>query len=353
MTPIAPHITAFLRERLPVQQGASVHTCDTYAYAFQLLFQYASARLKTSPSKLNLEKIDAKLVMDFLVHLEQERGNSVKTRNLRLAAIKSFMRFVQFRVPACVDQARCVLAIPLKKTVSRVVPHLSLAEVTAILDSPELDTRLGVRDRAMLHVCFAAGLRVSELVGLCMSDVRLQPAPTIQVHGKGRRERVLPLWKQAARDLRAWLAIRGEAPTPELFLNACDAPMTRSGFAYVLRKHASSAAKQCPSLKKRRVSPHVLRHTCAMTILQATGDLRRVSLWLGHADMQTTQTYLHADPGEKLQAIEAITPLALRKGRFRAPDRLIASLHARDGNTRRRGAGAVRPPIMRSQRART
>lgn len=327
MIAIAPHITAFLRERLPVQRGASTHTCDSYAYAFQLLFQFASPRLKVKPSDLQLEQIDAALVMDFLEQLETRRGNSASTRNVRLAAIKSFMRFCEYRVPSILEQSRRILAIPLKRTDQPLIKHLSMAEMQAILNVPDLRTRWGIRDRAMLHLCFSAGLRVSELVGLPLTALSLQPTPTIRILGKGRKERALPVWKQTAADLRAWLAVRGEARVPELFLNARAEPMTRSGFEYVLRKHVQSAVESCPSLHDKRVSPHVLRHSCAMMLLQATGDLRKVSLWLGHANVQTTEIYLRADPMEKLQAIEAVIPPSLKRGRFCAPDKLIALLH--------------------------
>jgi integrase/recombinase XerD len=329
MTPIAPHITAFLRERLPLQRGASVHTCESYAYTFQLLFTYMSQRLNRQPSELCLEQLDAPIVMDFLAYLETERGNSPSTRNTRLAAITSFMRFVEYRVPAMLEQSRRVLAIPTKKTAVPLVKHLSMTEMQAILDAPDLQTRAGIRDRAMLHLCFAAGLRVAELLTLPLTAVTFHPTPVVRVLGKGRRERALPLWNQTADDLRAWCAVRGEVRVPELFLNAQGKVMTREGFAYVLRKYVRSAAHRCPSLEGKAVSPHVLRHTCAMMILQATGDLRKVSLWLGHADMQTTEVYLRADPTDKLEAIEAVVPPMLRRGQFTVPDKLIALLHGK------------------------
>ncbi len=329
MTPIAPHVSAFFQQRLPVERGTSQHTIDSYAYALKLLLEYASNRLATAPSQLHLEQIDATLVSAFLGHLETQRTNSARTRNARLAAVKSFMRFVEHRVPAALDQVRRVLAIPMKKTDGRLVKHLTIAEVRAVLDGPDLQTRLGLRDRAMLHLCFAGALRVSELVGLTLADVTLGGQPSIRVHGKGRRERCLPLWKQVAADLRAWMAVRGAAPVPEVFLNRRDREMTRSGVAYLLKKYVDDAAKTCSSLDGRQLSPHVLRHTCALMILQATGDVRKVSLWLGHAHLQTTQCYLEVDPTEKLEAIEAITPPALRRGRFRPRDELIASLTAR------------------------
>jgi site-specific recombinase XerD len=264
--------------------------------------------------------------MDFLQYLEEVRHNSPQTRNARLVAIRSFMHFIEYRVPALLEHSRRVLAIPMKRTDTRLVNFLSAHEVQAILNAPDLQRREGIRDRAMLHLCFAAALRVSELVGLPLTAVELDPTPLVRVRGKGRRERALPLWKQTVRDLRAWLSVRGHALAPELFLNARGAPITRFGFEYILRKHARAAAKVCPSLNNKRISPHVLRHSSAMLVLQATGDLRKVSLWLGHASMQTTEIYLRADPTEKLNAIEAVVPPTLRCGHFRVPDKLIASL---------------------------
>jgi len=326
MTAIAPHITAFLRERLPIEREASEHTCNSYSYAFQLLFGFASRNLKTKPSALQLEQIDAPLVLSFLQHLESVRNNRASSRNVRLAAIKSFMHFIEYRVPSALDQVRRILAIPEKKTDTRLVAHLEVNEMQAVLDAPDPTTRDGIRDRAMLHLGFSAGLRVSELVGLQLNNVTLYPTPNILVQGKGRRERSLPLTKESAVAIRAWLSLRGEAFVPELFLNARSQSMTRSGFEYILRKHVNTAAKTCPSLIKKRISPHKLRHTCAMIALRATGDIRKVSLWLGHSSIQSTEIYTRADPTEKLEAIEAITPPALRRGRFRPPDKLIELL---------------------------
>ena len=326
MTPIAPLITSFLRDRLAIERGTSQHTCDTYSYAFKLLFEFAGNKLKLAPSKLWLEHINAPLVLAFLEHIEKSSNNSALTRNARLAAIKSFMRFVEYRVPSALEQVHAVLAIPTKKTDTPLVSYLSKEETQAVLDAPDPRTRSGTRDRAMLHLGFTAGLRVSELVGLCMGDLTLHPTPAILVRGKGRRQRALPLWKETTAALRAWLAIRQEAGVPELFLNARGIQMSRWGFEHILRKHVKTAANRCPSILNKKISPHVLRHTCAMVILQATGDIRKVSLWLGHSSIQTTEIYLQADPSEKLEAIEAITPPALRRGAFRPPDKLLAFL---------------------------
>jgi integrase/recombinase XerD len=326
MTPIAPLITSFLREHMPIEQGYSSHTCETYAHAFRLLFIFASKRLGIRPSQICLEQIDAALILDFLAHIEQQRGNCAATRNGRLAAVKAFIRYVEFRVPSALAQARQVHAIPGKRHDQALVRHLTMDQVKAILNAPNVTTRLGIRDRAMLHLCFAGGLRVSELVGLPLENLSLQPTPSIRVLGKGRKQRCLPLWKETAADLRAWLAVRGAVPVPELFVNAQGAAMSRAGFEYILDKHVSVATKSCSSLSGRSVSPHQLRHSCAITMLQATRDIRKVALWLGHADIRTTEIYLRVDPTEKLEALEAVLPPGLRRGRFKAPDALIASL---------------------------
>jgi len=329
MTPIAHHITAFLQQRLPVERRASDNTIDSYAYAFMLLFEYASSSLKIPPSELYFEQINAPMVIAFLNYLETVRGNGPSSRNIRLAAIKSFMKFMQYRVPAALEQIQCILAIPLKKADTRLVRHFTVEEMQAILDAPVPTRRDGIRDRAMLHLCFAGGLRVSELIGLQLADLKLQPSASVLVHGKGRKERCLPLWKETASALRAWLAVRGDIAGTDLFPNARGEPMTRAGFEYILCKHAKSAIKACPSLAEKRISPHVIRHTCALTILQATKDLRKVSLWLGHAHMQTTEMYTRVDPSVKLETLEAIIAPKLRCGRFKATDKLIDSLNPR------------------------
>ncbi|WP_352722102.1 tyrosine-type recombinase/integrase [Mesorhizobium sp. M0306] len=268
MTPIAPLIEAFLDETLARQRGVSRHTRDSYALSFQLLFMFAAKRLKVTPSALTLEQLDAGLISAFLEYLEDKRKNAPVTRNVRLAAIKSFFRFLEYRQPAALEHIRRVLAIPFKKTDRRLVPFL-LRELQAVLDAPDPGTRDGIRDRTMLHLAVCAGLRVSELTGLKLEDFDLS-SMSIRVLGKGRRERTLPLWKTTAAALRAWLAVRGRVAAPEVFVNARGVPLSRWGFAYLLKQHAATAARAHPGLDKKRISPHVLRHTCAMIVLQAT-----------------------------------------------------------------------------------
>jgi integrase/recombinase XerD len=326
MTSLAPHLSGFLREHLPKERRASQHTCEAYAQSFQLLLGFAANRLKIKPSKIEMERLDAPLILAFLEHLEKKRGNSVRTRNARLAAINSFFRFLEYRVPSCLDQARRIHAIPMKKTDQALVDYLARDELQALLDAPDTSTVSGIRDRAMLHLAFAAGMRVSELVGLRLDQIDRQGLATVHIVGKGRRERVLPLWKETAVAVKAWLKVRPASTAPELFLNARGQAMTRSGFEYILAKHVTTASRVAPSVASKRVSPHVLRHTCAMHTLQATRDVRKVSLWLGHASLQSTEVYLRADPTEKLEALNAMTPPTLKPGRFRAPDKLLAML---------------------------
>lgn len=325
MTPIAPHVSDFLRVRLPIERNASAHTRATYGHAFLLLFEFAAKRLTCSPSSLELEQIDAKLVMAFLDHLERGRGNGISSRNARLAAIKSLFRYIEHRVPSAIDQVRRILAIPTKRSTSRLVGYLSREEAQAIINAPD-STATGLRDRAMLHLAVATGIRVSELVGLRLDDLVLQPQPTLTVHGKGRRERRLPLWRETVTALKRWLRVRPLDTSRQLFLNDRGGTLTRSGFAYLLAKYVAIAALKSPSLRTKRVSPHVLRHTCAMITLQATRDVRKVALWLGHAHLATTEIYLRADPTEQLDALAKVAPFGLRPGRFKGTDPLIAML---------------------------
>jgi integrase/recombinase XerD len=328
MTSLATHVSVFLRERLPLERGASERTCDTYALALRLFFEFGAQKLKIRPSALKLEQLDAPLVLEFLAHLETQRHNGPATRNVRLAAIRTFMRFIEYREPSALQQVQRIRAIPMKRVDMPLVDYLNRAEMQALLDAPNPNTREGVRDRAMLHVAYAAGLRVSELVGLRLDNLAFDPTLSIHVLGKGRRERALPLWRETATVLRAWLALRPAGQATEVFLNARGTAMTRSGFEYILEKHVRTAAQHCPSLSTKCISPHCLRHSCAMTILQSTGDIRKVALWLGHASTQTTEIYLRADTATLLEVLNTTPPPTLRKGQFRPPDQLIALLRA-------------------------
>jgi len=253
----------------------------------------------------------------------------VRTRNVRLAAIKAFFRYLEFRHPGHLDLAALVHAIPAKKGDTPLIGSLDRAEIRALLDASVPGTVAGVRDRAMLCLAYNAGLRVSELVGLALDDLRMPALDEVHIISKGRRHRILPLWKETRRVLRDWLAIRPHGTGRHLFLNAMGTGMTRRGFAKRLALHAQTAAHSVPSISDKTVSPHVSRHACALHTLEATCDIRNVSLWLGHSSLQTAEMYLRADPADKLDTPEAWRPLSLRKGRFNGvQDKLLAMLES-------------------------
>lgn len=325
MTPLAPHLTAFLRDHLPRERGASRHTIASYADSFALLLRFANDRLKCGPSELRIEDLDVMLMRTFLDHLESDRGNGGRSRNARFSAIRTFFRYIEYRVPACLEQAMSIRALPLKRTDTRLIDYLTRNEMKALLDAPDSRADSGLRDRAMLHLAYAGGLRVSELLSLRLEDFPDRSLTTVRILGKGRRERVLPLWRETQAALRAWLAVRPTGRGPELFFNRDGEPMTRDGFAYRLAGHVATAMRKAPSLASKRVTPHVLRHSCAMHTLAATGDVRKVALWLGHSSIQSTEHYLRADPAEKLAVLAAHGPPAIKAGRFRPPtDKLMA-----------------------------
>ena len=329
MTALAPHLSVWLLEHLPRDRGASRHTIDSYAYSFRLLVCFAAKRLRLRPSDLRIEQLDAALILDFLDDIEKSRANTPRTRNARLAAIRSFFRFLEYRAPACLDVAMQVQAIPAKRVEQPLVDYLTRAELQALLDAPDRRTRSGLRDRAMLHLAYACGLRVSELTGIQLDDINQPTADTVHVLGKGRRERVLPMWKETQAVLRDWLRVRPAGDEQALFLNARGEAIGRHGFASRLPVHVKTAQRTAPSLVRKKVTPHVLRHTCAIHTLEATGDIRRVALWLGHSSVTSTEIYLRIDPSEKLDILDAGAPPQIRKGTFTGvSDRLLAMLEA-------------------------
>ena len=268
------------------------------------------------PSALKIEHFTITRLLTFLDSLETERRNSVATRNNRLSAIKSFFRYLEYRVPACLDLARQVRSIRQKQTDKPLIDWLDETEMQALLDAPKTTTVMGLRDRAMLHLCYAAGLRVSELTGLTLDRFIHPHLERLRIVGKGRRERELPLWKETQTVLHAWLAVRPPVGHPGLFLSARGQPISTDGVAYIVKQHVATAAQTVPSIADKRVTPHTLRHACAMSILHATGDVRKVSLWLGHADLKTTEVYLRTTPAEKLKILESNTPPSIRPGTF-------------------------------------
>ena len=327
MAELAPPLAMFLREYLPRDRGTSRHTVASYALCFKLLVVFAADRHGIRPCKLEIGHLDIATLLEFLEHLERDRGNAVRTRNARLAAIKAFFRFLEFRHPGYLDLAAQVREVPAKKGEVPLIGSLDRAETRALLDAPDPGTVAGTRDRAMLCLTYNAGLRVSELVGLALDDLKMPALDEVHIIGKGRRERILPLWKETRRALRDWLAVRPKSTDRHLFLNAMGTGMTRRGFAKRLSLHAQTAAHSVPSITRKTVSPHLLRHACALHTLEATGDVRKVSLWLGHSSLQTTEMYLQADPTDKLDTLDKWRPPSLRKGIFKGvQDQLLAML---------------------------
>ena len=289
---------------------------------------FAQRRIGKVPSKLQLEDLDAVLIGSFLQHLETDRQNSVRTRNTRLAAVHSLFNYAALRHPEHAALIQRVLAIPAKRTDRELVSFLTHDEVDALLAAPDRDTWIGRRDHALLLVAVQTGLRVTELTSLTCEDVDLGTGAHVRCHGKGRKERITPLTTQACGALRVWLSERRAEPCDPLFPSRRRGPLSRDAVALLVAKHAASAAQRCPSLAGKTVSPHVLRHTCAMSLLAVGVDTSVIALWLGHEGVETTQIYLHADLAIKERALARTAPAGTKPGRYRPPDALVAFLEA-------------------------
>lgn len=322
-------LEGFFSDRLVRQRRASPHTIASYRDTFRLLLRFAAERLGKPPSALNLEELDAPFLGAFLHHLETDRGNGARTRNARLAAIHSFFRYAAFEKPEHSAMIQRVLAMPTKRTEHRPLDFLDRAEVEALVAAPDLATWAGRRDRAVLLLAVQTGLRVSEIIGLDCEDLAVDhSAPYVRCHGKGRKDRLVPLRKQATSVLRTWLRERRGRPSDPLFPNARGGRLSRDGVEHLLAKHVATASSRCPSLRTKRVSPHVLRHSAAMDLLQHGVDRSVIALWLGHESIETTEVYIHADMRIKEEALAKILPLEVPPGRFRADDRLLAFLES-------------------------
>lgn len=327
--PLPSLIERFFNQRLMQQRNVSPHTVASYRDTFRLLFKFARARLGKAPSDLELTDLDASLIVAFMEDLHVGRGASTATYNLRLTAIRGFFRFVAFEEPAYSGQIQRVLAIPGKLVTKREVHFLVRAEIEAILAAPDRSTWLGRRDYTLLLVAVQTGLRVAELVRLDREAVSLGVGAHIRCLGKGRKERATPLTKIARLALQAWLEEAPRRRAAALFPTVHGDRMSADAVQYLLAKHVSAAGKQCPSLRKKRVSPHVLRHSAAMELLDAGVDSTVISLWLGHESTRSTQPYLHAHLALKEAALAKVEPLTGQPGgRFKADDQLLAFLDA-------------------------
>ena len=328
MSTLAPILQAFFTERLAHQRQASQHTIAAYRDTFRLLLAFAQETTGRTPSNLRLEDVDALLVGAFLDHLEAGRHNSFRTRNARLAAVHSLFRFAAMRHPEQAALIQRVLAIPAKRGERNLVTFLDPAEIDALLAAPDRTRWVGRRDHALLLTAVQTGLRVSEITGLSCQDVQLGRGAHIRCRGKGRKERATPLTDQTVATLRTWLAeSHRQAPDP-LFPGPQGKPLTRAAVAAIVTKYAEAASQSCSSLKSKNVSPHTLRHTCAMQLLHAGVDTSIIALWLGHESAETTQIYLHADLATKERALSRTAPPHTSPGRYQAPDDLLAFLES-------------------------
>jgi site-specific recombinase XerD len=316
----------FFTERLVRQQQASPHTIASYRDSFCLLLRFAQKWLTTSPSALTLADLDVPLIGAFLDHLEQERGTSARSRNVRLAAIHAFFHYAALHVPDRSGLIQRVLAIPNKRYERTPITFLTRVEIDALVAAPDQQTWAGRRDRTLLLVAVQTGLRVSELIGLCWQDIALGTGAHVRCQGKGRKERCVPLRQDAITAVRTWQREQQCGPQEPVFPNARGESLSRDGVAYLLAKHVTTAQSHCPSLQGKRVSPHILRHSAAMELLHSGVDSAVIALWLGHETMDTTQMYLHASLELKQQALEKTTPVNGRPGRYQPDDELLAFL---------------------------
>ena len=328
MTALAPTLQAFFTSRLIRQRQASPGTVAAYRDTWRLLLGYCSARTGKQPSDLQITDLDAPLIAAFLDHLEQDRGNSARTRNARLAAIHSLFGYAALQHPEHAELIARVLAIPPKRFDKALVTWLAEDELDALLASPDKATWAGRRDHAMILLAAQTGLRISELTGLTRSDLHLGAGPHVSCYGKGRKQRITPLTKTTVTVLRAWLAEPHAQPGQPLFPNRTGGRLSRDAIEHRLAKHVTTAAGNCPSLKTKNVTTHTLRHTAAMRLLHAGVDTSVIALWLGHEQADTTQIYLHADLALKEKALARTTPPHTKPGRYKPPDQLLAFLEA-------------------------
>ena len=324
MTMLAPALQAWFTDRLITQRNSSPETIAAYRDAFRLLLRFAHERTGKQPFELDIDDLDAPLIGAFLTHLEEDRGNSIRTRNARLGAIHSFYRFAALEHPEHAHTIARVMAIPTKRYERNTLNYLDLDEITALLAAPDTRTWLGRRDHALLALMIQTGVRVSELTGLRVGDVHLGTAAHIRVLGKGRKRRATTLTDELVTVLRAWIKERHGQPEEPLFPTRQGRPLSRYTIGVVVSKHA--AAGNCPSLKAKRVTPHTLRHANAMLLRAKDVDIATIALWLGHENIQTTRIYEHADPKLKEQAIARTASLGAKPGRYRPSDTLLAFL---------------------------
>jgi integrase/recombinase XerD len=325
MTVLAPTLQAFFQQRLIAQRNASPRTVAAYRDAMRLLLRFASEQTGKQPCHLDFADLDADLIGSFLDHLEDQRGNSPRTRNARLAAIHSLYRYSALRHPEHAQSIGRVLEIPPKRYERALISYLDQHEIKALLAAPDRSTWLGRRDHALLLTAIQTGLRVSELCALRICDLSLSTGAHCRVVGKGRKARCAMLTAETVATLREWSRERQGHDDDPLFPTRRGGPLTPKAIAWLLDKHTATAASDCPSLHHKRVTPHVLRHSNAMLLLNAEKnvDIHTLALWLGHESTKSTEAYLHADNKLKQQAIDPTAPIGTPPGRYQPPDKLL------------------------------
>jgi site-specific recombinase XerD len=328
MTLIAPTLQAFFTDRLVKQRQASPRTVAAYRDTLKLLLGFVHIQTGKLPSQLDWDDLDASMISAFLNHLESDRHNSTRTRNVRLTAIRSLFSYAALRHPEHALLIQRVLAIPPKRFDKRIVTFLSPVEVDALVAAPDQSRWEGRRDRVLMLLAIQTGLRVSELTGLNCNDVTLGTGASVRCEGKGRKQRAVPLTAQVAALLQAWLRERAGRPSDPLFPTRTGRRLSRDAVSLRVSTHAATAAEGCPSLLGKRIHPHVMRHSCAMQLLHAGVDTSVIALWLGHAGIRSTDAYVHADINIKEKALALTTPAAARPGRYRPPDKVLAFLES-------------------------
>ena len=326
MTALAPALQAFFTDRLALQRQASGHTVAAYRDALRMLIVFAAQEEGKSPSRLDIADLDAQTVGAFLNHLENERGNSVRTRNARLAAIHSLFGYAAVRHPEHAADIQRVLAIPPKRYDKALITYLTEDEIMALLAAPDLASWTGRRDQALLVLACQTGLRATELTSLVIGDVHLGAGAHVSCLGKGRKQRITPLTPATVTVLRSWLAERGGLAAGPLFITRRGTPLSRDALERRVAKYTAIAAESCRSLLEKKVSPHVLRHSAAMRLLSAGVDTSVIALWMGHENTATTQVYIHADLALKERAIARTAPRNTTPGRYQPADDILAFL---------------------------
>jgi integrase/recombinase XerD len=340
MTLLAPTLEAFFTQHMAGHREASPRTIGAYRDTWRLFLGYARDKTGTAPAGLDITALDAGLISGFLAHLEQDRGNTARTRNARLAALRSFFKFAALRHPEHAATIARVLAIPAKKHGRTCVSYLTADEIKALLAAPDAATWHGRRDHAILALAIQTGLRSSEITGLTRGDVQAGTGPTVRCHGKGRKDRVTPLTANVAAVIRTWLRQQPGEPADPLFPTVTGRRLSSDAVQDLVSKHVATAAAGCPSIRDKNVTPHTMRHTAAMALLHAGVDPVTIALWMGHESPRSTQPYIHADLKLKEKALARTASPTTKTGRYRPPDKLLAFLE---------GLGLCRSPDMRER----